>query len=75
MRPRRSRQSALAQPESSSRRCKRQHVGGGFGDRLVEPGQQRGAAVGGVSLQVVVGRDGFAAGRRTASRSRLSGSS
>ena len=33
----------------------RQHVGGGFGDRLVEPGHQRGPGVRGVGLQIVFG--------------------
>jgi hypothetical protein len=38
----------------------RQDVGGGFGDGLVEPRHQGGAGVGGVSLQIVWGVDGFA---------------
>ena len=50
----------------------RQHVGGGLGDRIVEPGQQRGPAVGGVGREVVVGRDRFA--RRAGARQRPAGS-
>ncbi len=76
MRPRRSCQSALAQPESSSRRCSGSTWAAGSVTSFFEPGQQRLSTVRVVLGQIVASRDtGSPAGSRTVPASRLSASS
>ena len=76
MRPRRSCQSALAQPSVVVAAVQRQHVCGGLDDRVLQPGQQLAArASASSSVEVVLGCGGSPAGSRTALASLLSASS